>query len=308
VNPSSDDVAAVIVTYNALQADLGRLLTALDDQVKLAVLVENGESVGSIDNLPLKRLQCDFVRLGRNTGLGCGQNLGIAHATGAGFPYILLLDQDSFPLPGMAGNLLRAHKDLTARGICPGAVGPIWVDGNGKPCGSFVQIRNLGNRTRAFQAVGNTFEECSYLASSGSLISAECLRNVGRMREELFIDQIDVEWCRRAGSLGYRHFGIGLAKMEHQVGLATRRYWMFGWRHESVQHPDRIYYLARNIFRVWVLEGSWPWRISGMKLVLGIFMASIQAPDAKWLRLSLLLRGIVDGLRGRLGRLSDRSH
>jgi len=73
--------------------------------------------------------------------------------------------------------------------------------------------------------------ECDFLLSSGSLVPLDVIDKVGGMEEELFIDQVDTEWCLRARSMGYRVFGAFGAILEHRLGEAHARAWFDRWPH-----------------------------------------------------------------------------
>jgi rhamnosyltransferase len=49
----------------------------------------------------------------------------------------------------------------------------------------------------------NTFTHPQYVITSGSFIPISIFNDVGFMREELFIDFVDIDWCLRARAKGY---------------------------------------------------------------------------------------------------------
>lgn len=75
------------------------------------------------------------------------------------------------------------------------------------------------------------------------LVPVEVLKKVGLMRDELFIDYIDIEWCLRTASNGYSLYAIPDAKMSHTIGDERK---LFLGREVSIHSPLRRYYLARN--------------------------------------------------------------
>ncbi|MGL9750644.1 MAG: hypothetical protein ACR5LC_03620 [Symbiopectobacterium sp.] len=91
----------------------------------------------------------------------------------------------------------------------------------------------------------NDITEATFIIASGCLIRMEILDRVGIMKEELFIDYIDIKWFLRAKSLGYEIFISPYAKMAHSIG--DRRTSIMG-RSVSVHNPIRRYYLTRNSF------------------------------------------------------------
>jgi rhamnosyltransferase len=145
--------------------------------------------------------------------------------------------------------------------------------------------------------------EVDYLIASGSLIPLATLNAVGAMAEDLFIDYVDIEWGLRARGLGFRSYGVCAARMEHNLGEAPIR--ILG--HSVPLHsPLRHYYHFRNA--VWLyLNGNMPlhWKCAdGWRLVLKYgFYTLFARPRLAHVR--MMSRGILDGLRGRLGPRED---
>ena len=61
------------------------------------------------------------------------------------------------------------------------------------------------------------------------------------MREEYFIDKVDIEWCFRARASKYQLFGTGRAHMYQRLGDGGIKVWFFGWRDVSSYSPLRVY-------------------------------------------------------------------
>jgi rhamnosyltransferase len=138
-----------------------------------------------------------------------------------------------------------------------------------------------------------------YLPTSGSLISIEAFREIGPFREDYFIDGIDLEWCFRAWSKGYSCWLSTDTTMEHTVGEGSVG--AFGFRTPR-QKDFRLETYVRNTvygLRLAHIPLSWKLRQSGY-LAAQVVLLSI----ANRFRPSLLKRlgrGLVNGLRGRLG-------
>ena len=76
------------------------------------------------------------------------------------------------------------------------------------------------------------------------LVPVSTLKDIGLMKEELFIDYVDIEWCLRAASKKFNFYAIPSATMSHAIG--DERKSVLG-REISIHSPFlRRYYLARN--------------------------------------------------------------
>ena len=138
-----------------------------------------------------------------------------------------------------------------------------------------------------------------YLISSGCLIPMTVLDHVGGMREDFFIDFVDIEWGLRARRLGYQSYGLCGARMLHCLG------------HEPIEllkakfplhSPLRHYYHFRNAVllskEAWI-PGSWK-RINGLRMLLKYgFYSLFASPRLDHWRMMTL--GVLHGLLGRAG-------
>lgn len=87
--------------------------------------------------------------------------------------------------------------------------------------------------------------ETAFLITSGTLLSLPALSSIGPMREEYFIDNVDLEWCFRATSRGYVLFGTEHARLLHRIGEDSDN--PLVRRGIIVQHSAlRYYYSTRN--------------------------------------------------------------
>lgn len=291
-------VYAIVVSY---RCDLDRLapqFARLLGQVECIVWVDNGPGPPNpewLSQWPRDRL--DTVWLNANHGIGYAQNRGIERALSHGATHILLMDDDSLPAPDMVQHLLEAL--VTGAGPQLAAVGPFYVDPRrAQPRSPFFRIAGARVHRLGPHAAGKGVE-VDYLIASGMLIPRTVLQHVGPMREDYFIDWVDVEWCFRARRLGYALHGVFDARMEHRLGGAIVR--IAG--HEVALHPPwRHYYQVRNLLlllRQPHLPGRMRW---------GMAIRQVQRLGAIWLsapqRLAYVrawVRGIRDGLLGKSG-------
>jgi rhamnosyltransferase len=217
------------------------------------------------------------------------------------------MDQDSSPAPEMVARLLDGYASLRAAGRSVGAVGPRWIDRHTNTSAAFVKLGWLGVRQLNCDDAATAIE-CDTLVASGCLIPLEVIDRVGAMDADLFIDQVDIEWGLRAQRHGYRLYGVCDAVLQHGIGERSVRVWFLRWRNVSVHSPLRDYYIARNIVAVFFRRPApLRWRLFNLRLLLGLlFVMGTQVPPRRE-RLRMTLRGIADGLRGRLGAFEQRA-
>jgi L-rhamnosyltransferase len=291
-------VVAIVVTYQPDTAGLWKLLEAVVLQTDSVVVVDNGSAedlVGSLRALDEPRL--NVLPLGKNVGIAAAHNAGIHWARQRGAKYVLLMDQDSVPDPGMVTTLKSAHEDLVAAGNKVAAVGPRCRDRQTGCVAPHVRFAGMRFAPVACQA-GQRVVMTDLLISSGSLISTEVLDAVGEMDERLFIDQVDTEWVLRARAKGYMAWGHCEASMNHSLGEQRRRVWLGRWREIPLHKPFRYYYMFRNSILLQRRKyPCWGWRRADTVRLLQIVVFVTMFHPQRLQALQKMLLGVWHGVR-----------
>ncbi|AVT58115.1 glycosyltransferase family 2 protein [Pectobacterium versatile] len=297
------NVVAVLVTYNPFVHDLKESLQSLLSQLNNIIIVDNASS--NADDLHCMIMdhykdKVEFIPLSSNKGLSAAQNIGIEQAREKKATHVILFDQDSHISPGFIDSLVSTEVLLLSLGEKVAAVGPSFFDSVSlEPypatvyCGPFIKRVDI-----------NEITEATFIIASGCLINMSVIEYIGGMKEDLFIDYIDIEWCLRAKNLGYKVFISPNAKMAHSIG--DKRMSIMG-RSVSVHNPIRRYYLIRNSFYLMRLS----YVPLGYKLREAVFnflrfMISIASSDDKGTYLKYGFLGIRDGLKGNFGPLQQK--
>lgn len=285
-----EKVAAIIVTF---QPDLGvlqRVIHAITPQVSEVIVVDNSNQKRFIP----QDGSLHFLSMGSNQGIAKAQNSGIKLAQQLKATHVLLLDQDSEPSPGMVSELLVSLNNVSN----PACVGPSYLDARQQNPPPFIRVEGL-KLVRCQCEQLDSVVPVDYLIASGSLIPMTVLGAVGLMREDLFIDYVDIEWGLRAKQRGFQSFGVCAAKMRHSLGdtpiVKFRRAF-------PVHSPLRHYYHFRNA--VYLYRQSWVplnWKlVDGWRLFLKYgFYTIFAVPRLNHWRMMTI--GLWDGLRGRMG-------
>lgn len=295
-------VCAVVVTYHPDLPALTRLVNALAPQVEQLVVVDNG-SRADLDAWaasPAVQARLTLQRLGENLGIAAAQNVGLAMADRAICGYAMLFDQDSCPAADMVARLREVLRERTVRGERVGAVGPRFIDDRLDNPPPFIQINGLRYERQACPTPDSVVP-VHYLVASGCLMPLAVIDAVGSMREELFIDYVDIEWGLRARSLGYVSYGVCGAHMHHSLGDQPIA---FRGRHYPTRQALRHYYMFRNA--VWMYrQPGLPlnWKLAdGWRLLLkyGFYLLFDKPRLASW---RMIHKGLLDGLLQRTGKL-----
>jgi len=292
-------VMAVVVTYHPCLKRLRRLIEALAPQVFGILVIDNGSDASDIEGLLEESLAAhvELVRMGANLGLGRAQNEGIRRVRAWSSEHVLLMDQDSEPDPSMVARLREALDDREDAA----AVGLTYLaHALGRRSG-FVFVRGLRMRRKHCRCVTDVLE-VDHLIASGSLISMRALGRIGGLREDLFIDYVDIEWGLRARAQGMRLYGVCSAGMNHRLGDGSLR--ILG--HSIPQYsPQRIYYQVRNSLLL-LREPSVPpnWKLVNLRQVVLRCMVHVFRVRPMRPYLKMIGLAVRHGMRGRSGPLS----
>ncbi len=244
-----------------------------------------------------------------NRGIAAAQNRGIAAALAEGRAFVLLADDDSQPPVDLVPRLLAifadadAHADAVRTGRRIAAVGPLVYDQRDPAAVLAFGHTRLGPQRIAGARAATAPLPAAFLIASGCLIRSQALRDAGPMREDLFIDHVDLEWglrTRRAGWTLLVDPGTGFA---HRLGDRVVRPWP--WKRPFHVHaPLRNAYLVRNtllLMRGRLLPAGW--RLGYLLWLLRYCAFNLVFVAPRRQRLAAILRGVGAGLAGRGCRL-----
>ncbi|MDR2129451.1 MAG: glycosyltransferase family 2 protein [Burkholderiaceae bacterium] len=289
-------VHAVVVSHRADWLRLMRQFAALSRQVDQIVWVDSASGQDLARWLPeCPPGQVHPIWLDGNHGIGYAQNRGIEWACANGATHILLMDHDSLPQGDMVRALLAAlQQDPRAA-----AAGPRYFDARRE------KQRPIFFRSRGWRLQWIGCERQSgpvlvdHVIASGCLIPVPVLRQIGLMREDFFIDWVDVEWCLRARVQGYHIWGVCDAALEHHLGDKVVR---IAGREVPLHPAWRHYYQARNLVLMLksVRIDAHTKRHHAVQQFKRFVVFSICAPR-RWQYFKMWTLGLWHGFRGKSG-------
>lgn len=288
------NVVAVVVTHNPTLQELQRLLTATSVQVSRVIVVDNGSrEFDAVARVIEKFHNTQLIGLPENMGIAHAQNVGFRTAHSQSADYILTLDQDSVPEPTMV-RILTAVFQQTHGERPIAAVGPVLLDENTQLPLPFFSFQN-GRKKRITPTKGNYVLEVDFLVSSGTLLATSTIIEIGLMREELFISYVDVEWCLRARSRGYKILACCAVFMTHNLG---ERRLKIGRFLIPLHSPLRHFYLMRSGMYMQRLSNvSVAWKRADLRQLIRSFILFSIAGLPRCQELILMCRGVKEGLR-----------
>tara|TARA_R110001583_G_scaffold195527_1_gene375373 strand:- start:11692 stop:12603 length:912 start_codon:yes stop_codon:yes gene_type:complete len=298
-------VTAIVVTFNPDIVALKNLLQKLNKQVQYVVVVDNAsDNVKQIVEIVDMRF---FKFLPQNQGIAFAQNIGIQVAKELGVISVIFFDQDSLPCESFVKNLISVKKKSECCGVKVSAIGPFYCDSRTSNYSFYVKSNKSCIAKVIFDAMNDDiceFYECDFLISSGSLIDLTVLSLVGGMREDFFIDGVDIEWCYRASSYGYKSIVASNVTMLHSIGDNVIN--KFG-RDFTINTPIRAYYSIRNMLYLLMLPYvSSVWKRKYLSKIILVSILSIFIYPQKIKRIKALFWSCIDFSIGKSGKCKHR--
>lgn len=228
-------IAAGMVLYNPDIARLEENLQSIYSQVDKVYLVDNcSGNREEIVQLLAQYPHSHFVKNASNRGIAAALNQIMALAVADGYAWVLTLDDDSVCDSDLVEQL-AVYRDQKNVGIlCPVAVDDA------------MDKESSGNNVTACRRPGcvQEIEDC---ITAGSLTSVESWKKIGGFDEQMFIDFVDIEFCRRLKTHGYRILRVNGTFVHQQYGAISSSFSLFGRRFYRFEYsPIRVYYSVRN--------------------------------------------------------------
>ncbi|WP_350939789.1 glycosyltransferase family 2 protein [Vibrio metschnikovii] len=291
------NIYAVLVAYNPEPGEVQKSILNLLKQCSKVVLCNNS-------SMPLPNVKetgnVKIFNFKRNLGIASAQSIGMTWAFEDGADFVLQMDQDSLLPSTMVSSLISRYEELTTLGYKVGIIGPRHYD-------KITNTVDVSRLPKGRKVSGLNCEVVKETISSACLISSELFCQIGKMDDDLFIDLVDWEYCWRAKKHGYLTVRDNDLLLPHRVGNGiTKLYGSIGARTPS---PVRHYYHSRNVILM-IPRGYVPlgFKVKNLfKLLIKLVVYPYKFSDGK-VRFHYILKGILDGLKGKKGEINLQHH
>ncbi|OHB72331.1 MAG: hypothetical protein A2W23_05450 [Planctomycetes bacterium RBG_16_43_13] len=228
------DVSIIIVTLNG-----GRMLLDCVDSVFAStkgatlevIVVDNGSTDNSIDELAKRYPEIKLIRNGGNLGFATAVNMGIDVSAGR---YICLLNNDTKVKDGAFERLV---KFLDSKPDCGIAAPQLLNDDNSKQ-NSYDNIPTIAtallnksllrflfpHKYPSKRQETETPIEVETVIGACMMVKREVINKIGKLDEDYFIFLEETDWCLRARRAGWKIFFVPQAEVYHLQGQTKRRH------------------------------------------------------------------------------------
>lgn len=218
-------IAGCVILYEC-DADLRANLASYADDLDALVIIDNSaRRDAAVAAAVAEHPRAEYIFNGANLGIAAALNQAVDWARAQGADFLLTMDQDS----SFNDTPFRVYRDrvLALPFLNELAVAAPYF---------------LPGKAPAADVIDSTT-----VITSGSIVSLAGQARIGYFDEQLFIDEVDHDYCLRAHDLGLRVVTLPGIRLAHRLGQArtlaiagtTVRQW-------NVHAPIRHYYMVRN--------------------------------------------------------------
>lgn len=218
-------VAAVVLLYHPTKEILLNLNT-YKHHVDHLYIIDNSEenqvNLSHYDTLAYSK-HLTLLHNQENIGISKALNYALMEAKKTGFEWLLTMDQDSFFEEDNMIEYLSHFQKSNRKNV--GIIAPLH---NPK----FVKCK-----------MHDFYSEEEVVMTSGNLVNIMYALEIGGYNEELFIDEVDHEFCFKLHKYGYRVLQDQTVYLHHSLGRPHKDF-----NHINLYPPQRLYYMLRNYF------------------------------------------------------------
>ncbi|MBP3040665.1 glycosyltransferase family 2 protein, partial [Bacillaceae bacterium Marseille-Q3522] len=208
----SDQVASIMVTYNP-ESDISSNVKSISQSCRHLLIIDNGSNQAAMKNLQ------HIQNIDNITIIYNDKNMGLRYALNQGIHFIIetqglmdvewiaTFDQDSCIQSNFFSTMLETyHSAVNNVKNAAAILAPNWFE------------EKLYAKKQLQKTELKELREQKTVITSGSLVKKSVFQKIGLFEEEYFIDFLDIEFCLRARSYGYKIYLIPNVTMLHHLG------------------------------------------------------------------------------------------
>lgn len=270
-------MVGVVILYNPTDKVFENILSYYS-KLELLWIMDNSEIQNKCLIKKLKALpNIRYIFFGENRGISFALNYAICHSEN--YKYILTMDQDSSYDDGMIEQYFFLVKKFNKQDS---------------------RIAVYGSNYLKLTEGAAGFYYVKSVITSGSIVNIDIAKRIGLFDENLFIDEVDHEFCYRAKKNGFHIVLLPSIKLKHHLGNPITRKILKKTFYSSNHNALRKYYIVRN--RIYVMKKYSCVRrryvINTVRLIVKVLLVERYKKE----KLTYILRGIRDGVRNKMGK------
>lgn len=279
-------IAGVVILYYPANTVLRNIKSYLPKLDKLFIIDNTPENNKAFGNKLQESANIIYKHDGENKGIATRLNEAAALAIKEGYDWLLTMDQDSFFDEDSLDKYLSCVSQFD------------------KAAG--VAMFGVMFTNQSTENISCSFRDINQLITSGSLVNLKTYTNIGGFDENLFIDEVDFEFCLRAITKGYLVIQFTHIFLHHQLGVVSYHRSLKNTKVTSrtLHSPIRSYYLTRNFLYI---KDKYNERFKTdidfkKKALLNRYKNNILYNKDRWKVIRFIIRGYLDYRKKRMGK------
>lgn len=280
-------IAATIILYYPTEKAINNIRSYINGVEKLFIIDNSETSSSQVIESFSQSEKVVYLHDGDNKGIAARLNQVCELAKEAQFDWLLTMDQDSFFQEGIFNNYLHCLS-------------------------IFDQKEKISMFGINFSERISNPNECNYvsvkhLITSGSMLNLKLTEKTGGFDENLFIDEVDFEYCLRSVAKGFNIIQFTNIFLNHNLGETSyhRSFKTSKITSRVLHSPFRIYYMTRNFLYVQSkYKNLFPPEIESRKtILLNRLKNNILYSRQRFKVVKYILKAVEDYRKKRMGKL-----
>ncbi len=291
------NTCSIIVTFFPDSKKFKYILHQHTKNFSYIIIVNNSPKINL--NYLKKNKKIYLINNKTNIGLAKALNIGIKKAKKIGMKMVSLFDQDTYLKDNYSEKMFKNINQIKLKNKIA-LYNCRYFNLITNRYGSMIKFKFL-RLIREKARKKDKYSYVEYVITSGSFIPINVFQYVGYMKDKLFIDYIDIEWCLRAKKKGYKI--IIFQNIEIFQKLGESKFTIFGNVY-PIHTPQRMYYNFRNsilLYKSNYIETNWKF-VDGFRnifrILFYILLTSKRIQYSKY-----IIKGIYHGIINKSGRL-----
>jgi rhamnosyltransferase len=278
-------LTGAVILYHPTEKVIENINSYINSLEKLYVLDNSENCNNQIKALLTANNKIMYLHDGENRGIAERLNQAVHLSKEIGADWLLTMDQDSYFNNSQIVQYIDCLSSFEEKSEVAMFGLKYDIDTNDTTC---------------------RFEEPSHLITSGSFLNLHLFDLIGQFDENLFIDEVDSEYCYRAKLVNYRIVRFTHLFLHHQLGEMQRglSFKSFKFTPRRLHTPIRVYYMVRNCFYV-QRKHSQLSSIEKKKMLNGLLLRiknNLIYNKKRFLVLKFIITGYLDFKRNKMGK------
>jgi rhamnosyltransferase len=282
-------IIPIVVWYNP--ESLGRNkaienIQTYSNHFERIIIIDNS-SISNHD-IASKIVNSIYIANNENFGIAKALNQGCERAIEMGYDWILTMDQDSSWEDTYLALYISEIKKLYLENEKNISFSPKNIVNNCSILGSI--------KHKLFPVSYHDYQLCDRIGTSGNILKLDILQALNGFKEELFIDEVDYDFCYRLRKQGYNIIRIFRCCMNHVVGKNKKYFFPHACQHNK----ERVYYRIRNMLYIKKKHALYYKKYHYQQIIIRIILEkcfSFQFSDLKY-----AYKGFKDEKNNRYGK------